>query len=122
VDGLSWDDVLAICGPEARIHARLARAAYARLVDPSIPGALRVGRFEVTSVGARSSLLRTYSGLDPLDVPRPLLDVLRHFDGRPTEDAIRAIAEQHGLALGPAQLRELVDFRILVPVEAEPAA
>jgi len=115
VAGLSWDDVIAICGPEVRIFAHLTREAYAKLVTIEIPPALRVGAFEIVQMGAKSCRVCSYSSFDPLDLPFALFDALRHFDGRPTDAALRAIAAAEGIELDASLVRKLVDFGILTP-------
>jgi hypothetical protein len=120
VDPLHWNDVLEICGPEVRIQAAAVRARQQQLVDCSIPNVLRLGRYEVVRGSPDGSTLRTYSDFDPLNVPQRLLDVLRFFDGRQTADACEAISREQGVVVTSTQLREFIDFRILVP-ERQPS-
>ena len=54
-----------------------------------------------------------YSNIDPLSVPKELIDAIYLFDGRPTSEALQAIEAKHGLGLSPGALRKLVDFGIL---------
>jgi hypothetical protein len=115
VDPLHWNDVLEICGPAVRVQAAAVRARQRQLLDHTIPNILRVGRYEVVRGSPDASTLRTYSDFDPLHVPQRLLDVLRVFDGRPTADACEAVFRERGVVLTSTQLRELIDFRILVP-------
>ena len=119
VDPLQWSDVLQICGPAVQIQAAAVRAAHRPLVDYRIPPILRLGRYEVIQVTSNSSTLLTYNEFDPLHVPQRLLDALHFFDGRPTAEACDAIARQRGVVLTSTQLREFIDFRILV-AEPEP--
>lgn len=121
VESLSWEEVVDICGAEAALAARVARRAYERLTDASIPDRLRVGRHRVVRSTADASRVCTYSSSDPLDVPHALLRVLPAFDGRPTDRAVGEIADEHGVSLSPELLRKLVDFEMLEPEEEEPA-
>lgn len=116
VDPLQWEDVLQLCGPGVRLHAGITQAAYRELVDYTIPVKLRLGRHEVVRTTAQSATIQTYSPFDPLELPRPILDALPLFEGRTTEDAFQAIADR-GLLLTHDQLRQLIDFRMLLPVE-----
>jgi hypothetical protein len=116
VEGLHWNHVLEICGPDVRIRSAAVEVAHRRLLDPGFPHVLRLGRHEIVRRAADgSTLLRTYSDFDPLIVPQPLLDVLPFFDGRPTADVCQAMADERGLVLTSTQLRDLIDFRILLP-------
>jgi hypothetical protein len=45
------------------------------------------------------------------------MDTLTYFDGRTTDQALRAIEAGEGLRIDRALIRRLVDFRILVPDE-----
>jgi hypothetical protein len=117
VDPLQWNDVLEICGPAVRLQAAAVRAAHRPLVEHRIPTVLRLGRYEVIQASAEGSTLATYSEFDPLHVPQRLVDALQFFDGRPTADACDAIARQRGVVLTSTQLREFMDFRVLVPDE-----
>jgi hypothetical protein len=68
-------------------------------------------------MGATSCRVSTYSGLDPLEMPRALFDVLHHFDGRPTEEVTGAIAREGGPRLTTGLVRKLADFSVLVADE-----
>jgi Fe-S-cluster containining protein len=120
VDPLHWSDVLEICGPAVKVQAAAVRARLQQLVDCSIPNVLRLGRYEVVRGSSDGSTLRTYSDFDPLHVPQRLLDVLPFFDGRQTADACEAVSRERGVVLTSTQLREFIDFRILVP-ERQPS-
>jgi len=67
--------------------------------------------------GRATCRVSTYSGSDPLDLPTELMDTLTYFDGRTTDQALRAIEAGEGLRIDRALIRRLVDFRILVPDE-----
>jgi len=117
VSPLSWTDVLAICGPEVRMHARLAGESYRRLTSDDIPNALNVGPIEIVQMEGGATRVCTYSEHDPLDIPNAVMELLQHFDGRPTEEALAAIADERGIRLEPALVRKLVDFKVLVPAD-----
>lgn len=111
---LSWDDVVARCGTEVAAQARLTRDAHARLTSAELPEGLRVGRFEASPASDGTVVVIGYSSFDGLRLPRALVGALRHFDGRPTADAIAAIERDDGLRVTPALVRKLADFRVLV--------
>lgn len=114
VDGLSWEQVLALGGPELRALARLAREAHARLSQDELPQRLRVGSFQVAAVGPRTTRVVSYSPIDPIELPAALMAVLPWFDGRPTQEAVESIARERKLGLTPALIQRLVDFQVLV--------
>jgi hypothetical protein len=117
VEGLSWREVAGLCGTQMRVQELLVRRAYEQLLSDALPPALRGGSFQIVKGGRTHTRVRTYSPLDPLDVPRAVMEALPFFDGRPTEAAVREIAMQKGMYLDESLLRKLADFQILVPGE-----
>ena len=65
--------------------------------------------------------ISTYSDYNPLDVPSVVMELLSYFDGRPTADALSAIADERGFRLEPDLIRKMIDFGLLVPPK-EPLA
>jgi hypothetical protein len=117
VSGLAWADVVAIAGPNVQVFARTTTEAYDQLTSGDIPERLKVGGLNIVRMGREACRVSTYSGSDPLDLPTELLEALPYFDGRSTNQALRAIEVGAGLRLGQALIRRLVDFQILVPDE-----
>jgi len=115
VERLSWADVLTICGPEARLYARLTAAAYQKLVSDEIPPSLEVGKMQLVQIKQNVTRVCTYSSFDPLDLPGVVMQVLGYFDGRPTAEALAAIADEKEIRLDPSLVRKMVDFALLVP-------
>jgi hypothetical protein len=115
VGTLSWADVLAICGPEVRVHARLTEDSYRRLISDDIPPVLDVASMQLAHTTRATTRVSTYSSYDPLDVPNQVMELLPYFDGRPTEDVLATIAKDRGIRLEPDLIRKLVDFMLLVP-------
>ena len=120
VGALTWREVASIGGPEVRVRERLVRQSHSALVADTGPDRLRIAPLSVGQMRTDFDRVWTYSPLDPVDLPRPLLAALHHFDGRPTADAIEAIAKDAGIEIDEKLLKTLVDFRILVPA-GEPA-
>jgi hypothetical protein len=112
VRSLTWTDVLGIGGAELDLYARLVRDAHARLLSDAVPESPTIALVQITPRGDRARLA-TYSGLDPLDVPAIVTEVLPYFDGRPTSEAIDAIREATGATVDPSLVRKLADFGIL---------
>jgi hypothetical protein len=117
VNALGWRDVLAIGGPELQVYARLVREAYGKLRSDEISERLKVGAVRIIRMDQGSCCITTYSDYDPLTVPKRLMEVLGHFDGRPTDEALEAIAAAEGINLAPPLVRKLTDFGVLVPDE-----
>jgi hypothetical protein len=117
VSKLSWDDVVAIGGPDVRIFSRLTTKAYRRLTFDDTPARLKVGALNVMRMDRKSCRVWAHDGSDPLELPRALMDLLPYFDGRPTAEALQAVEAEEGVRIDPALIRRLVDFEILVPRE-----
>ncbi|MFO0759639.1 MAG: hypothetical protein U0359_24310 [Byssovorax sp.] len=114
VEGLRFDEVLAIGGPEMAILAGVAKRAYARLGSDLVPLRLRVGSFQIASQRDGGVRAVTHSHLDAIDLPSALLTVLPAFDGRPTEEVLHELAAR-GVGFEAGYLRKLCDYGILVP-------
>jgi hypothetical protein len=108
-------EVMRRCGPEVRIRAELALAAWRRLSDPKLPEKLRPGQLRVIRVDAGTCRLTTYSGFDPFEMPSAIFEGLHYFDGRTTEEARTAIAAAGGSTMSTAFVRKMVDFGVLLP-------
>ena len=117
VGAMSWKQILEIGGPEARAFARLTRDAYRDLLSEDIPPALQVGSFQLVHIKNATARINPYSHYDPLDVPTEVIDLLQYFDGRPTSEAMAAIAAERNVRLEPGLVRKLVDFNVLVEPE-----
>jgi hypothetical protein len=112
-EGLDGDEVLAAGGAELQALAPVLRRALAATRDATLPPAVAVGAFQVLGLAPTAVKVQGYSHLDPLAVPRALFDVLHHFDGRPTDDALAAATAEAGETVPPAAIRLLLDFGIL---------
>jgi hypothetical protein len=112
-NALSWPEVLALGGTRLALLSRLLRDAYDALVGDAVPARPRNRRLQVVYTSADSAEVIGYSGFDPLRMPRTLVEVLHHFDGRNTEEVLESIAEEHGVRDTPGIVRKLVDFGVL---------
>lgn len=110
---LSWHEVEKACGPALKSYERITADAYRRLRAGDLPKRLRAVSFEVDSQTANFYRVNTYNALDPVDVPRELMQALHFFDGRPTLHALEAIASDTGLHFDESTIRTLVDFGVL---------
>jgi hypothetical protein len=116
--GLTWLDVLAAAGAEARLLAGQVVHRYRALTSDQLPERLTVGR--VTAAPALGGRVHVVAhGGEGLDLPADLWTALPAFDGRPTDEVLRAITARHRLRLRPELLRKLVDFELLVPAAEE---
>ena len=114
VDKLRWRDVTRIGGASVEALARVTLNAYRAQGDDALPQRLAVGTFQMVSSGRASVRVVAYSGYDPLELPRLLVDVLPYFDGGPTSQALRRIRAQRGVNVHADLVRRLVDFGVLV--------
>jgi hypothetical protein len=120
VAALSWSDVLAIGGARLAAAARVLADASAGHASREVPARAHLAPLRVLRIGAETSHVATYSPNDTVTLPTALLDALRAFDGRSTEDARAAIAEDHALAISDDLIIKLVDFAVLAPIPEEP--
>ena len=115
VAALSFETILAVCGPEVRIFADLTRAAHRQLLSQELPPALHTGPFRLVQIGKKIDRVVSYNAYDPLDLPAALVRVLPYFDGRPTVEALESILTEEKIRVAPQAVRQLVDFGILLP-------
>ena len=106
--------MLALGGQDVRALALLVRAAHADLVGTEIPSRLQTGRFETVAMSDQHRTVISYSKSDALELPRQLLDVLHHFDGRPRAEVAERLALSEGVELDDELVRKLVDFGVLI--------
>jgi hypothetical protein len=120
VSRLRWPDVLDIAGGSGEALARVVSSAHQALLGTDVPDRLVPGPLQVFG-GARDHVrVAGYSGFDPLDLPRILVDALPCFDGRPTAAVLREIRAKRRVNLQPALVRRLVDFGVLIPAGPPP--
>ncbi len=110
---LEWQQVLAICGPEAKAMARLARQAYERLLDHRLPPRLEPAACELVQIRDGTLRISSYSALDPVEIPSAILPVLHYFRDCKVREAIEAIAEQENIRLSDDLVIKLADFGLL---------
>jgi Fe-S-cluster containining protein len=115
VEGLSWSEVLANCGPVTTAWAKVVLEAHRKLLDRQIPSKLRVGEFLLRSVDEQTVQVGTYSATDSLELPRELINALSYFDGlRTTDAALQQVSTEQSLELSEDLVRLMVDFQVLV--------
>jgi hypothetical protein len=114
VDGIDVAKIVGRCGPDIRVRVELVRSTWQRLREPEPPARLRVGQLQVIRMDPGTCRVVTYSGFDPVEMPRTLFDVLHHFDGRPTAEAQRAIRDAGGPELTAGLVLKMADFGVLV--------
>lgn len=115
VEPLSWDQVVQIGGPSLRMCAVLAKDAHSKATSESLPPKLVPGALMTMPLPGGMTRVTTYRAYDPLSLPNEMIEVLSHFDGRPTEEVLASLEREHGVAVERDLLLQLVDFEILVP-------
>lgn len=113
VSPLSWEDITRICGPEVLILTRIGQETYDRLTSTQVPELLRLKPIQITGMGPDWVQVKTYSGYDPLRLPRKLLEALPYLASQPTPEALQTLENEKGLRLSRDLVRKLVDFDIL---------
>lgn len=112
VAGLSWDEVLSLCGPQAMSDRLILREAVAKSQLRELPSRLSQATKGVDAAEDGNYRLTTYSGQDPLVVDAHILPALRFFDGRLTSDAL-AECKAVGLDLTSETVQALCDWGVL---------
>jgi hypothetical protein len=118
VQALAWEDVLRIGGAQVAVYAHLARHAHARLLDDAVPERLVPDLVQISPRGRDRRLLVGYSGLDGIEVPAVVPELLAHFDGRATAVVLEEIARERRVRVDPSLVRKLADFGVLVAAPA----
>ncbi len=112
VSGLTWSEVLAICGPEVRARLEVVKLAAAELSRPI--ESLRIGSYQLLGVNEDGITAITYSSLDPIGVPQAILTILHMFDGSPADQIFEKIELERGIRIQPELVRSLVDYQLLL--------
>jgi hypothetical protein len=112
VGSLSWSEVLEICGPEIRSRLDVVKLAMEDLAKPIRN--LRIGSYQLVGVNADGISAVTYSSLDPIAIPQPILTILHLFDGSPADQIFEKIELEFGIRLHEELVSRLVDYRLLL--------
>jgi hypothetical protein len=112
VTGLSWGEVLAICGPGVRARLEVVKLSAADLSKPI--KSLRIGTYQLIGVNADGISAITYSSLDPIGIPQPILTILHMFDGCPADQIFEKIELERGIRIEEELVRRLVDYQLLL--------
>ncbi|HLL54054.1 MAG TPA: hypothetical protein VK447_10930 [Myxococcaceae bacterium] len=107
--------MLRIGGMELRLGARMAREAYDRLMNPTLPEKLAVANFWVVRRGPEVSHLFGYSPTDLLELPSVLVLLLGRLHGRAVAEVPGFLERESGLAMPPDIVRQLLDFGVVTP-------
>lgn len=113
VRGLSWSEVIGICGQEVRAAEQVMRAAFDDLRDHALPERLIPGACTQMAGADGGATVTTYSPIDPLHLSPEIVQILPYFQGQPVRAARRAIEEELGFDVEPELLRKLADFGVL---------
>ena len=112
--GLDWRDVETVCGAEVQIRAQIVKAAHHKLIANDSPTRLYTGNFQTVNTTEDHVTVTTYSPYDPLDIPKPVMEALAYFNGRPLTEALDIVNRQKNIPLNSNMLHTLLDFGVLV--------
>lgn len=110
---LRWPDIVGLGGARLELLSQLLLDSYEALVSYEVPSHAHHRRLQIIYDRAATVEVVGYSSMDPLRVPRQLVDTLHRFDGRPTGEVLDEIDKEHGLRILPGVVRKLVDFELL---------
>lgn len=119
VEGLGWRDVKARVGPDVGVYELAVRRAHADLHSSDLPYAARPQEQVLDRFGHGLLGFRGYSAYDPFDLPLRTVAVLHYFRHAPVHEAVRLIQEREGITLTHDDVALLLDYGVLVPVQAE---
>lgn len=111
VESLTWAEVRVIGGADVEFRAGLVRHAFDELTRAPT-GTLRAQPTTLVRIQRDEYVLQTYSPYDLRSFPKSLIGVLELFDGRATDEVVRAAAER-GVTLDPSTLRGMVEVGLL---------
>ena len=114
VRGTSWSVVRSLGGPEIRARELEIRRAYLRLVDHSVPTALRYHGARGAPSGDKVTVW-SHNQYDPITIPAAAWLHVSAFDGRAVTDVRADLPEEALCALDDGVLQRLIDHGILVP-------
>jgi hypothetical protein len=112
VDALSTSAIVALGGAEAQLWIRRTRDAQRALRSEALPERLAPAPVQLLQIRSGRAVVSGYSAIDPVRIPERLLELLRRFDGR-TTDEVLADLETEGIHLERTLVRRLVDFKLL---------
>ncbi len=113
VRDLGPDEVFRLGGVRLAARAHALELAWREFTSSAVPKRLHHRALTVLSSEGDRCVVGTYSGADPMALPRELVAALPRFDGRPTTAVVDEIRKEHGIGLGRSLLRALADFEIL---------
>ncbi|MBF0102925.1 MAG: hypothetical protein HQK77_18675, partial [Desulfobacterales bacterium] len=117
VEELTWNDIRKIGGILIESHERVVKNYYAKLFDYTLPDRLKLNVHKIVEVKSGYYVLYTYSHYDPIELPIPVFESLRYFDGRPVPEIMKQIKEEKDISFDDSLLQLFVDFKLLVPLE-----
>ena len=117
VENLSWNDIEEIGGIKLATSGRIVKKYYAKLLEYTLPERLKLGSVNVVEVKAGYYVVSTYSGYDRIEVPAPVFEALRYFDGGPVKETMARIKEEQDISFDDSLLQMLVDFNLLVSAD-----
>jgi hypothetical protein len=122
VSPLSWNDVQRIGGAPLAIYAGLVRDAYAKLMSDEIPARPIAALVQITPRGRDRVRIATYSGIDALEMPASVANLISYFDGRPVAETVDEISRTEGVIVDPSFIRKLADFGVMRDQPVAPPA
>jgi hypothetical protein len=117
VHQLQWEEVLRIGGAELEFLVKDLKSLFHNLQSTALPQILKIKKFKSEQVSESMTRLWSYSFSDPIDLPTEIVQVLEHFDGRPTSEVLDQIKNETAITIDNDVLQKLSDYDILLPVK-----
>ncbi len=118
VEALEWAEVRAIAGIQTALQTRSAQRNHRQQIAPEVPARLKVTAYRVIQSGNDRTMLQGDPPGEDFEVPSLLVSLLAYFDGRPTEEILQAIYDDHQVEIDGGLLVRLCDFGALAPAGA----
>lgn len=113
VEAMSWNDVIAVAGPDIKLLAASTKELHHEVRSKAIPTRLEIGSIRVVGTTEEGVCVQSYSEYDAIVVPTDLFAVLHRFEGRTVREARALLESEDGIEVDDAFLRTLIDFDIL---------
>ncbi len=116
VESLSWKDIKKIGGIKLETYAKIVKKYYDRLLNKNILERLKFGGLHIFEVKSGYYIISIYNDYDRIEIPIPIFEALRYFDGRPINEIMAQIKKEKNISFDDSLLQFCIDFKLLITV------